>query len=282
MNELNINISLDLGATLDLQNIVNRQVFPLLHQAVRAVAQKTAANWQANVYGAKLWMGEKDAYAKTIDWRMTGDFSAVVSSGYRYDQDIENGRPPRDLKRMLDTSFKVRRTKDGRRFLVIPFRHSMQKLMAAGLYDMAKSLDASTITSQSQRASGEVTDLSSKTGMTPAARQTPFLTNAKTKQAQTVTRNHYAWGESLRRGVNMRAGVMPGAQRWAQGLHRFDTSTPGGGKSSSYLTFRIMMEGSSGWVIPAQPGQKLAQKTAQAMQPKAHAVFAEAIKRTLS
>lgn len=279
---MNTTFSIDMGAKLDVMGIINKEVFPLVHQAVRAIAQQTAADWQANVYAAKLWMGEKDAYAKTITWKMTGDFTAVVSSDYRYDRDIENGRPARDLKRMLDTSVKVRRTKDGRRFLVIPFRHSMQKLMAAGIYNMAKRLEATTITGQSQRASGEVTDLNPKIGMAPAARQSAFLSNTKTKQQQMVTRNHYAWGQALKKGSTMRAGITAEARKWADGMHRFDTSTPGGGKSSVYLSFRIMMEGSDGWIVPAQPGQHIAQKTAQAMQSKAQTVFAEAIKRSLA
>lgn len=281
MADLNIKFSFDLGGTLDAQGIINKQVFPLLNQAVRAVAAHTASSWQANVYKAKLWSGEKDEYAKSITWAMTGDFSAEVRSDYRYDQDIENGRPARDLKKMLGTSIKVRRTEDGRRFLVIPFRHNAKKLEAAGIYDMASDLNASTIVSQGERPSGEVTHLSPTSGMAPAAKQTPFLSNPKTKQAQTVTKNNYAWGDRLKASAMKQAGIPLSTRKWAQGMHRFDTSTPGGAKSSTYLTFRIMMEGSSGWVVPAQPGQHIAKKTAEAMQPKANAAFAEAIKRTL-
>ena len=282
MADLNIKFSFDLGSTLDLQGIINKQVFPLLNQAVRAVAQQTASNWQANVYKAKLWSGEKDAYAATIKWSMTGDFTAVVESDYRYDQEIESGRPARDLKRMLGTSMKVRRTEDGRRFLVIPFRHNVSKLEKAGIYDMASDLDASTITDQSERASGEVTRLSPTSGMSPSAKQTPFLSNTKTKQAQMVNKNHYAWGGALKKGAMKGAGIDPSVREWAQGMLRFDTSTPGGAKSSAFLTFRIMIEGSSGWVIPPQPGQDIAKKTAEAMQPKATKAFEEAIRRTLA
>jgi hypothetical protein len=282
MADLNIKFSFDLGSTLDLQGIVNKQVFPLLNQAVRAVAQQTAANWQANVYQAKLWSGEKDAYAATIKWSMTGDFTAVVESDYRYDLEIENGRPARDLKKMLGTSLKVRRTEDGRRFLVIPLRHNVSKLEKAGIYDMASELNASTIVSQSERPSGEVTRLSPTSGMAPSANQSPYLSNAKTKQAQMVNKNHYAWGDRLKKGAMKGAGISPAVRGWAAGMHRFDTSTPGGAKSSTFLTFRIMIEGSQGWVIPAQPGQDIAKKTVEAMQPKATKAFEEAIRRTLA
>lgn len=282
MADLKISFSFDLGDTLDIQGIVNKQVFPLLNQAVRAVANQTALDWQANIYKAKLWSGEKDAYAKTISWKMTGDFTAMVESDYRYAQDIETGRPARDLKKMLFSSLKVRRTEDGRRFLIIPMRHNMSKLQDAGLYEMASALDASTIIGQGMRPSGEVTQMSPTSGMSaaPSKAQTPFLSNIQTKKAQMVNKNHYDWGDRMKRSAMKAAGIPASTRSWAAGLTRFDTST-GGAKSSAYLTFRVMMEGSSGWVVPAQPGQEIAQKTAQAMQPKANSAFAEAIKRTL-
>lgn len=271
---MTFNISFDLGSVLDVRQIVNKQVFPLLNQAVRAVAQQTAADWQQEIYQAKLWSGEKDAYAASITWKMTGDFTAVVESNYKHAQAIETGRPAYDLKQMLNTSTKVRRTEKGKRFLVIPMRHNVAKLQAAGLYDHAKSLEASTVTGQGQRASGEVTHLSPKSGMSKAGKQSPFLSNPKTKGAMMVPQNSYAWGQRLSKAD-------AGEHKWAQNLYRFNTSTPGGGKSSAYMTFRIMIEGQTGWVIPAQPGQHLARKVTQRMQPKAQAAFAQAIKRQL-
>jgi len=283
MANLNFRISIDLGSVLEMSGAINRQVLPLLHQAVRAVAQQTAADWQAEVYQAsKLWSGERDSYAKSITWKMTGDFSAMVEADYKYAAEIETGRPPRDLKRMLDTSKKVRRTESGKRFLVIPMRHNVAKLQAAGLYGMAKALAPSTITSQGQRASGEVTKLTPGQGMAKSGKQTPYLSNTKTKAAYTVNQNTYAWGQKLSNGAMKGASVGKDTRKWAQGMYRFDTSTPGCGKSSAYLTFRIMMEGSSGWVVPAQPGLHLARKVTEAMRPKAQAAFAMAVKKTLS
>lgn len=277
---LDLKIAFDLSTQLELSKSINAQVFPLMNQAVRAIASSTANEWRKNIYGAKLWMGEKDAYAKTITWAMTGDFSALVKSDYKYDEDIENGRPARDLKQMLNTSTKVRRTEDGRRFLIIPLRHNVAKLQAAGLYGLAAELTASTITGQGLRDSGETTILSPKTGMFPAKDQSPYLSNPATKQAYKVNRNEYNWGDSLKRKAMKDAGLDRETQKWAAGMYRFDTSTPGGGKSSSYLTFRVMMEGSNGWVVPSQPGQYLARKTVETIRPKAEQAFAEAIKRT--
>lgn len=284
MTTINLNISVDVAG---LSSAINRQVFPFLSQAVRAVSQQTASDWQAAVYGAKLWSGEKDRYAGSISWRMTGDLTAVVASDYRHASDIESGRPARDLKRMLDTSTKVRRTEDGRRFLVIPLRHNTPgnsahaPSMPAGVYDLAKQLGASTITGSGQRAVGEVTRLSPKTGMSKSPHQTPYLSDVGTKRAASTTQHTYQWGQRLTASAMKGAGIDPRQHRWAVGMHRFDSST-GSAKSSTYLTFRLMVEGSSGWVVPPQPGQFLAKKTTDAMRPKASAAFAEAVRRTLT
>lgn len=275
MADIKYNISFDIGSVLDIKSMINKQIFPLLNQAVRAVAQQTAADWQKEVYQAKLWSGEKDSYAQSVKWRMTGDFTAVVEADYKHAGEIETGRPPRDLKKMLGTSSKVRRTESGKRFLVIPMRHNVDKLNAAGLGDVAKNLEASSVIGSGSRPSGEVTHLSPSSGMTPSAKrkQTPFLSSIKTKSAMQVPQNSYAWGQRLSKSD-------AGPNKWAQGMVRFDTSTPKG-KSSAYMTFRIMMEGSGGWIVPAQAGQYLAKKVTSNMQPKAQAAFAQAIKKQL-
>lgn len=268
-----LNITFDLGTLMDITAAVNKEVIPLLHQAVNAVGQQVASNWRNEVMQAKLWAGEKDAYIKSISWNMTGDFSGVVEATYKHAAEIETGRPARDLKKMLNTSKKVRRTEDGRRFLVIPMRHNKAKLEAAGLYGIAKALEASSVAGQSRRPSGQVTHLSPKTGMTPSDKQTPFLSNLKAKGHMMVPKNNYLWGARL-------TAQQAGEHKWAQGLYRFNTSA-GNAKSSSFLSFRVMIEGSNGWVVPAQPGKYLAKKVVDEMTPKANAAFAEAVDRSI-
>lgn len=253
-------ISVDLsGIPAVATSIVNQQVFPLLTQAVRAVAQQTAVNWVDGIQRAKLWSMEKQQYASSIKAEMTGPFSALVSSDYDKAEEIENGRPPRDLKTMLNTSLKVRVSKKGHRYLYIPFRHNTPGNEATGhamtpdVYAVAKAMTPSTITGQTTRLSG--------TG----------AYDIKTQQRLTVPQNTYSWGEKI---------TLPDAPRNQQGMYRFDTST-GGAKSSQYLTFRTMAEGSPGWIIKAQPGLDIAKGVAEAMQPVADKAFGEAISRTL-
>jgi hypothetical protein len=281
MFQARYNISLDLGARLEISAGINAQLLPLVNQAVNAIAQATAANWKTEVMRAKLWSGEKDAYVKTIAYRMTGDFTAVVESDYKYVQDIETGRPPRDLKKMLDTSAKVRRTKDGTRFLIIPFRHNV-KDMPDHVAKAAKKLTASSIVGQGQRRSGEIVSARVGMGMLPLGekrqRQNPYLSNTGTREAQMGTKHQYSWGAKLAAGA-MGPNAKGKTDRFA-GMYRFNTSTKGA-KRSSYLTFRVMSEKSNGWIIPAQPGQFLAKKVADEMRPLAEAAITEAIRRTM-
>lgn len=286
MTGITFSISFDLGPTLDLSAGINREVFPLLNQAVKAIAQKTTQDWQEAVYRSNLWSGERDVYTQLIKWRMTGEFSAVIESDYQHAVAIETGRPARDLKRMLDTSVKVRTTESGKRFLVVPFRHNTPghgahaPSMPQSVYDIARTIAPSRVVSQGTRPSGEVTHLSPKTGMSISPHQKPHLFDIATKAPTQVNRNAYEWGGRIGKGTLKGLGLDATTQRHLQGMVKFDTSTKNK-TSSVYMTFRIMMQGQSGWIIPAQPGKYLAKKVVDDMRPKAQAVFAEAIKRTL-
>lgn len=281
-------VSFELSGVAEAANsAVNEQVMPLLNQAVNAIAQQTRINWIESVQRAKLWSGERDAYAQSITMRMTGPFSAVVETDYKYAKDIETGRPPYDLKRMLNTSQKVRRTKDGRRFLVIPFRHNTPGSEATGpsmpqhVYADASQLSASVVTGQSQRPAGEITKLSPKFGMVAMGKKTqrssPFLSDIKTKAPAMVAKRNYQWGGRLGAG-SMGPNPNGKVDRFA-GMVRFDTSA-GGPQHSTYMTFRVMMEGSNGWIVPAKPGLYLAQNVAENMKPLAEKVLSEAVRRS--
>jgi hypothetical protein len=285
MSTLSYGISFDLPAKLAFTAAINKETFPLLHQAVRAVAKQTSIEWQKSVLQASLWSEEKDRYAASIKWEMTGDFSAVVQTDYKYAGEIETGRPAKDLKRMLDTSSKVRRTEDGRRFLVIPFRHNTPgndahaDPMPTGVHAMAKAMESSLVTAIGKRNSGEVTRLSPTAGMSASGRQSAYLSNTGTKQHETVAQRSYQWGGRLTKGALKQAGMSPAEQKRYAGLVKFNTSTPGGATSSSYMTFRIMMEGSKGWIVPAQPGRFIAKNVVDQMGPKAQVAFAGVMKK---
>jgi len=261
---------------LELSAGIDAQVLPALSAAVTKVGLDVRADWQERVLRAKLWSVEKDAYAASIKFEKTGDFTATVSSDYKYAFEIETGLPARDLKQMLNTSLKVRRTKDGRRFLVIPMRQNRSSMPAA-IKQRTSKLSVSSILGQGQRAAGQVTNLSPHSGMAPSGKQTPYLSNPSSRKAVTVVSNKYAWGGRLTRAALRDMGASKEDQKRFAGMVRMDTSTPGGKKDSAAMTFRIMMEGKPNWIIPAQPGLWIALAVTGDMEPKATAVFQEAI-----
>lgn len=262
-------INIDLGSLLDaVGSQISAAVLPTVHQAIKAVAAETAYRWKDSVAKAHLWDGEKQPYMDSIRWLMTGDFSAVVSTDYGLASDIETGRAPRDMKTMLDTSMKTRVVAKGKnagkRYLIIPFRHStpghtaMGQAMPSDIYKKARKLDASTVTGTGSRLSG--------TG----------AMSMKTRKAITVPQQSYKWGDRLPAGLRGKMKDYHATDQYA-GMVRFSTSA-GKAKSSSYLTFRVMMEGSSGWIVPAKPGLYLAKAVRDQMELEAPKVFAEAIK----
>lgn len=259
-------IRLQLDGLPAVRAAVYQQVYPLLTQAVSLVAQQTAINWQTAVRDAKLWVGEKDAYAESIQVKMTGAFSALVWTDYKLAQEIETGRPARDLKRMLDTSLKVRTSKRGQRYLIIPFRHSTPGANATGpsmpehVYKAARKLEASSVTGMTTRLSG--------TG----------VMDIKTRDFLTVPQRIYKWGGRLPPGM-MGPNAKGKTDRFA-GMVRFQE--PGKKpRYSTYMTFRVMSENSRGWIIPAKPGLNIAKGVVSDMQPVAEEIFKEAVRRSI-
>jgi hypothetical protein len=268
MTDITLKITFDMAAKMELSKAIMSEVMPLMKQAVGAIAQQTEIDWKEGVMRAKLWSGEKDAYVKAISWKWVGDLSAVVESTYSLDQEIESGRPARDMKKMLGTSLKVRVGKSGNRYLYIPFRHNTpghsatSQAMPEAIHKLAAAMAPSRIVGQGQRESG--------TG----------AFDVKTKKVLTVNQNKYQWGDKLPAGLSEKLKPHHATDIHA-GMYRFNTSTPGGGKSSSYLTFRTMSEKSKGWIIPPQPGQNIAKGVVDTIMPKAQAAFAEAIRRSI-
>jgi hypothetical protein len=259
-----LQLKLDMTPVVFAPNAVLEAALGRLRGAVQMIAANTAAEWQTAVHKAKLWSGERDAYANSISWRMTGDLQAEVTADYRLAYQIEHGRPPYDLKQMLYTSLKTRSTKSGRRFLIIPFRHNTPGYtghstdMPVHVHQAAKSLTFSRVTGMTTRASGS------------------GVMDIKTKQPLQVPQAKYFWGGRLGAG-SMGPNPKGKVDRFA-GMVRFEDTAGKGKPKSIYMTFRVMAEGSKGWVIAARPGQKLAEGVTQKMLPLAQQEFVAAIK----
>ncbi len=257
---------------------ITAELFPNLHAAVRAVAERAHAQWQEYAAGAPLPDGQtiKDrtgTYLRSIMLRETGDFSAEVYSELPYAQAIEEGTKQRDMKDMLRSSMKVRRTKDGRRYLIIPFRWNGPNSVLGNntpvqVWNWWKHPDrvSSAITARTHRVSG--------TGAFDIATRQPLLVPAW----------RYRWGSRLSTSAIETLGFADNSQvaKRMAGMVRFRQPGKGGAAHSQLMTFRVMMEGSQGWIRPAQPGKWPARVTGDALKPAAEGAFAAGVEKDVA
>ena len=255
MAQITYSISINAG---DLSKAIGQEVAGIARDTLGRLAETTANKWRDAVKNQSgIWAKEKDAYIESIAWDTTSDFSAVVWTDYKHAAEIETGRPARDLKKMLDTSPKVRSGKSGR-YLVIPFRHNVPSKagpssyapqMPRSVYLQAKRLSPSSGTDAGERVSG--------TG----------AYNVQTRKFLTVPQKKYNWGQRLVSGMAPKLKASHSSDPYA-GMVRMDESV-GKQRRSAYLTFRVMTEKQHGkWIVPAQPGRYIAKKVAEEVQAK--------------
>ena len=248
-------VTLDFSSLLGVADQIADATLKKVHDGIGITAQAIQAQWQdAVMKAAGIWQPERQAYVQSIAWRHTSYLSAVVETNLPLASEIENGRPARDLKRMLDSSPKVRESKKGR-YLIIPMRHNVPggdghssnaPQMPASIYAQAKKLGQSLIVGHGKRESG--------TG----------AYSVKTQQKYMVRSREYAWGGRLPAGLAPKKAPHHATDIYA-GMVRMNTAgARGKAKSSAYLTFRIMGEWQAGkWLVPAKPGLFIARTIAQ-------------------
>jgi hypothetical protein len=88
-----------------------------------------------------------------------------------------------------------------------------------------------------------------------------------------VAQRTYLWGGKLPEGL---APKLQSKSDHYAGMVRMDTSS-GKQKSSAYLTFRVMSEYSSGWIMPAKPGLFIVQGVVDRMRGAASQSLNDAI-----
>lgn len=244
---MSYNVSFDAAALIRGMNL---QLEAAIAKAVQTTALTTQAAWQQTISAQPgIWQPIKDRYMASI--KVEFDPKGMGARIYSDDPmatPIETGIPARDMKRALDTSVKVRTAKGGdhggMRYLVIPFRHNspgneaLAHAMPQAIYDQAKTMEKSKVTGKVLMRSG--------LNASSIRHKGPLMT----------MRNKYKWGDRLE------GAAIP---KRFQGMVRFNTSS-GGQKSSSYVTFRVMGEWSSGWIIPAKPGAYIVKSVSQQAQ----------------
>jgi hypothetical protein len=269
---------------LMLASAVTASNFPSLARAVQMVAERAHAMWTAYAAGApdvngvalpggplKNPIGE---YQNSIKLRQIGPFEAEVYSNLPLAKDIEEGAPARDLKKMLDTSFKVRISKKGKRYLIIPFRHNSPNSVMGN--NMPKAVQKWWKTAEPSFINNGKIEYKRRSGT--------GAYDIKTRLPIMVPAWRYRWGDRLGKDHLEALGITGAAAKRLAGMVNF--RNPGGdgrkkGSDSQFITFRTMMEGSPGWIVKAKPGKYPARTTAEAMRPFAEKVFAAAMEEDI-
>ena len=243
---------LSLGITVSGETPLEDYI-PVVRRALERIGMITHARW-VNMIQQETGIKEewRKPYQQSIVSEQTGPMQVSVYSDWKYAYEIENGRPSRDLKRMLDTSMKVRvstsKKNAGKRYLIIPFRHTVGS-MPGNVRKMAQKMSKSSVPSMGTRLSG--------TGAWDVATKAPAL----------VVKRNYKWGDRLPAGLALKKADHHKTDIYA-GMVRMNTSA-GKGKSSVYLTFRTMMEGSAGWITKPVPGVFHIPQLAKEIEPMA-------------
>ncbi len=270
-----IKIQFDLSGLSDITAEALRHVVNVADKAVEGIAIKVASNWKEAIRTEQsLSPDQRAKYIESI--RVERDESpgivsrcSVIADFDRAEQ-IENGTPARDLKAMLQTSRKTKLTKQGKKYLTIPIRHNTPghdahaRAMPKDIHNEALKLGPSHIIAQTSRVSAS--------GHTVPRRI--YQWNRGGEEVQIKKKTHLTIG-ALPAGLAPK--LMPGHKTDPYaGMRRMDASS-NGQKSSVYLTFRVMTEDSSGWIIPAKPGLHIAQHVAEQMEQAAQQFMREVV-----
>lgn len=174
---------------------------------------------------------------------------------------LEVGFESFDLKKMLETSTKVRVNKEGKRYLIIPFRHGTPdskglRAMPNEVYNKAQNLRGSVITS------------TYKEGVQQGAKSYQEAQMLRKYNMQKVRRNKYAWGERLK---GFEGTIYEGMYRFEKNPNnvrplntgKFVNQSDNDLQYSNYITFRVMLEGKSGWQHPGVRAMNILKDTVE-------------------
>lgn len=228
-------------------------------KAVEQLAIQTGKNWAEAIYAADIPKDRKDEYLMSLKVERTGTAHFLVSADYSRADEIENGRPARDLKQMLQTSQRTRVGKGGKKYLIIPFRRNtpgsstLAMSMPSGIYRKAKKLPTSTVSSIGSRISA--------TGAI-------------------VPQSAYKWGGRLPPGLAPKANPQHATDLFAGMVKMGEGKSE---KAAGYLVFRVMSESQTGkWLVPAKPGLNIAKDVAERMQRDAAPYLHDLVESMLS
>lgn len=161
---------------------------------------------------------------------------------------------------------KAKRTKDGRRYLNIPLRHYSPGSASGGIAsgraraEMSASAYALAVKmNRSREAYLKAQEAFARTGR-KAVRGNRWMSKAYSLPTAPSALRDRAIAKEGHPGYTWRSPEL-------QGLTQKTQVSPSGVRSSTYTTFRTLMEDSVGWYIPPMQGYGFAAKTREAIKP---------------
>ncbi len=268
-------IGVSLAHTLPIGLRLGTDLFPTVSAVVRELTEGAHRQWVDYAMGAPLPGGGRvsnrtGAYARSIMLRQVNDLTGEVFTDLPYARAIEFGTKARDLHDILHSSLKVRLTKKGKRYLIIPFRHDHPNSVVGNPMPAA----VHGWWTEAARTSTHITGTYRRLSGTGAF-------DIKTRAPLTVPGWHYKWGTRLTKPELARMGLDEKAQRRFANMYRFDKPRKDGnghtGTHQQFITFRSLVQGSPGWRVPARPGLHVAKAVADKIRPIAEAALPRAM-----
>jgi hypothetical protein len=262
-------VQIALGMPGELEAFVSAAVgdaktlFPNSIRAIQGLAQAAQERW-INYASGKLALPDgrtlhrnTGSYAESIRIEVDYPGGETLVSYVVYSDDpkaewIENGVPAWDMHKVLNTSHKVRISKEGKKYLIIPFRWGTPGSLAVGAYV------------------GREMPRPVYTWWLEPTRQNSLITGTFQEKSvqdnQTwVDRNIYNWGDRLTREDIEELGLDPddGMGKNMVGMVRF-RNRENTSLGSQYINFRVLSEANpKGWRNTGYEGYKIGEAVHQ-------------------
>lgn len=257
MPNITLTIDFDLNYLLDLIDQLSEEKRGLLYRRVEKAVENGAdiliSNWADEATVALP--GSKGGYANSIFKEPQGWAHIAVINNHPAAVYLEKGIDAFDLKKMLQTSSKVKISKDGKRYMHIPFEHSREELIKAGTDP--REISGMKPSTRDPRAWGDkLTDFGN------VGRRRKYFTPTRGQmEKQTVD---YEWKISK-----------------FENTYKFeDTKT---GQTAGFKSFRTISENSDpmSWIHPGIRAMNIAGNAVEKTRPMFYRSISEVVERTL-
>lgn len=252
-------------------------LFPTVQRTIVTIGQEIEGQWKAWASGAKMPSGDRllartGKYAASIKSQpVDGGMGVEVSSDSPIHKYLDDGTREFDLKTLLGRSAHAKMSKSGSRYMVVPFRHDVQKAGdKAGFGPRGESRVTPQIARFFKRAE-------EGTGRARILGKYKERSQQLDFRGRLVTRTHSRFGARLPARI---AGHDPStgqpvifgqrSKQNSQGQYTWKTGSQAGmvhlsgfeGRHGSYLTFRTISEKSpaASWISPGIRPRRIMQQ----------------------